>query len=371
MQINKFYKFFAFILTLTISFPLFLLPIYAKSDLRISARSAVLYEPETETFLFSKNADEHLPMASTTKIMTALIAIERENLDRQITVDERAVGVEGSSAYLKAGEIFTLKELLFALMLQSANDAAEAIAYAVAGSIDAFADLMNQKACSLGLCDTNFVNPHGLDDEKHYTTARDLAIIAAAALEYPEFYEITSTKTTRIEKNGISRLFVNHNKLLSRYEGCIGVKTGFTKKSGRCLVSAAERDGIRLVCATIDAPDDWNDHETLLNYGFSSVKRQILFTAEKFEYSVPVLNANKTLMQVGLRNDVSVITFDNDETIKTEIQLPRFISAPIKVGDTVGKLVIFKSSKVISTHDLVSKETVSAKKKKGLQSLFK
>ena len=370
MQINKSRKIVAVILTLSLLLCLCSLPISAKSEQDISARSALLYEPETKTVIFSKNADERLPMASTTKIMTALVSIERENLDKEIKIDERAVGVEGSSAYLKAGEIFSLKELLYALMLQSANDAAEAIAYAIAGSVDAFAELMNQKASSLGLADTNFTNPHGLDDADHYTTAHDLAIIAASALEYPEFYEITSTKTKRVERNGISRLFVNHNKLLSRYEGCIGIKTGFTKKSGRCLVSAAEREGIRLICVTLDAPSDWNDHKMLLNYGFSSLERQTLFSAESFEYSLPILNSEKDSVRIGLSEDVSIISFEDASPIEYEIQLPRFVSAPIKAGSNVGRIVVTRDDKPISTHDLFVLESVNAKKKKGFYSLF-
>ena len=369
MQRSKSRKIGAVVLTLSVLFCQYSLTISAKSEQDISAKSAVLYEPETKTIIFEKNADERLPMASTTKIMTALVAIERENLDKKIVVDERAVGVEGSSAYLKAGEIFTLKDLLFALMLQSANDAAEAIAYAIAGSVNAYAELMNQKASALGLTNTNFTNPHGLDDQEHYTTAKDLAIIAAAALEYPEFREIVSTKTKKIEKNGISRLFVNHNKLLSRYDGCIGVKTGFTKKSGRCLVSAAEREGVSLICVTIDAPSDWNDHTRLLDYGFSSVKRQTLFSADSFEYSLPILNSEKDSVRIGLSDDVSIISFD-DTPPEYEIQLPRFVSAPLKVGSSIGKIVVKKNGKIILVQDLFVLENISIKKKRGFFGLF-
>ena len=344
--------------------------ISAEGEQAISARSAALYEPETKSFLYSKNADARLPMASTTKIMTALVAIERENLDKEIVIDERAVGVEGSSAYLKAGEVFTLRELLYALMLQSANDAAEAIAYALAGGIEPFADMMNEKAESLGLTDTHFKNPHGLDDLEHYTTARELAIIAAAALEFPEFSEIVSTKAKKVEKSSISRLFVNHNKLLSRYDGCIGVKTGFTKKCGRCLVSAAERDGLRLICVTLDAPSDWSDHTKLLDLGFSSLERRTLFSAESFEHSIPLLNAESTELRLGIEKDVSLITKAGDSDITCEIQLPPFVSAPIKAGTKIGKIAVFKDGEIISTHDLLAKESVSAKKKKGLFGLF-
>ena len=371
MQRNQSYVLLASFLTLAFLFNLCSLPAFAGSDTSVSAKSAVLYEPETRTFIYEKNGDERLPMASTTKIMTALVAIERENLEKQITVDSRAVGVEGSSAYLKENEAFTLKELLYALMLQSANDAAEAIAYAIADSIEAFADLMNQKASSLGLSDTNFTNPHGLDDDDHYTTAKDLAIISACALAYPEFCEIVSAKTKKVEKNGITRLFVNHNKLLARYEGCIGIKTGFTKKSGRCLVSAAERDGVKLICVTIDAPNDWNDHKKLLDTGFSSTEKKTVLSADSFEYSLPVLNSENESVRIGIIENISAIYFKGNDDIKYEIQLPRFAVAPIKAGDKIGKLVVFKSGETISVHDLIALENINAIKKKGLFSLFK
>ena len=167
--------------------------ISASSDFSVNAKAAVVYDVDNGSLLYAKNENARLPMASTTKIMTALVAIERENLNKKIEVDPRAVGVEGSSAYLRAGEEFTLRELLYALMLRSANDAAEAIAYAVAGSIEEFAFLMNEKATLLGLCDTHFTNPHGLDDDEHYTTALDLARLTAYALRNESFLKIVST----------------------------------------------------------------------------------------------------------------------------------------------------------------------------------
>ena len=182
--------------------------------------------------------------------------------------------MEGSSVYLAQDEVLTLKELLYALLLESANDAAVAIAMAVDGSVDAFADRMNRYAAQLGLKDTHFVNPHGLDDDAHYTTARELALITRAALENPDFREIVSTQKTVIPLRGSEgvRLLLNHNRLLREYDGCIGVKTGFTKKTGRCLVSAAERDGVMLIAVTLGAPDDWNDHRRV-SEGRSAVSR--------------------------------------------------------------------------------------------------
>ena len=363
-------KLIAFILFLALLINLGLTPSSAEGSLSVNARAAILYEPVTKTFLYSKNADERLPMASTTKIMTALVAIERENLKREIAVDERAVGIEGSSAYLKAGEVFTLGELLYALMLQSANDAAEAIAYAISGSIEGFADLMNEKATSLGLSDTHFTNPHGLDDDEHYTTAHDLAVIAAEALTFPEFSEIASTSVKRVEKEGISRLFVNHNKLLKLYDGCIGVKTGFTKKSGRCLVSAAERDGLRLISVTLDCPDDWNEHNKMLNFGFDQMERILLLSKEDFEYSLPIFNAEKDSVSLGISEDLFIIKRKDEPTPELHIELPRFLGAPILYGDKVGKIVVTSGEKTLLECDVVAIESINVKKKEGFFSFL-
>lgn len=244
--------------------------------LTLSARSAALYDASTKSFLYTQNADMRLPMASTTKIMTALVAIESCPIDKEVSVSDEAIGIEGSSLYLKKGEILPMCDLLLGLMLRSANDAAVAIAYEVSGGIEEFCSKMNQKAEELGLTDTHFTNPHGLDNDNHYTTARELAIIAAAALENDTLKEIVSSKKCTVKNtDGEARLLINHNKLLNMYDGAIGVKTGYTKRSGRSLVGAAERGGTRLISVTINAPDDWNDHIKLLEYGFTKSKEQV------------------------------------------------------------------------------------------------
>ena len=238
------------------------------SNFSVSARSATLYVPETDEFIYSKNACERLPMASTTKIMTALIALEECVGSEVVRVDDSAIGVEGSSAYLRQGDELTMEELTYALLLQSANDAAVAIACHIGGSVETFADIMNKRAESMGLTNTHFENPHGLDSKEHYTTAEDLAKIAAVALKNAKFKEIASTYKKSFITDERSRTYVNHNKLLNMYDGCIGVKTGFTKKSGRCLVGAAERDGLTFVTVTLDAPCDWQDHKNMLDFGY-------------------------------------------------------------------------------------------------------
>ena len=271
MKYNK-EKIITILIAATLIFSLFTIYAYSAKipEMKLSAKAAALYDLESESFIFSKNERTRLPMASTTKIMTAIVVIENAPLDKTVTVDDRAIGVEGSSVYLLKGESLSIESLLYALMLRSANDAAAALAYEISGSIESFALLMNEKAASLGLSDTNFENPHGLDSNNHYTTAHDLAIISAYAMRIPEFVEICSTYKKEIPSSLQSRILLNHNKLLSTYDDCIGIKTGYTKKSGRSLASAAEKDGKTLICVTINAPDDWNDHKKLYNYGFSS-----------------------------------------------------------------------------------------------------
>ena len=344
--------------------------ISASSDFSVNAKAAVLYDVGNSSLLYAKNENARLSMASTTKIMTALVAIERENLNKKIKVDPRAVGVEGSSAYLRAGEEFTLRELLYALMLRSANDAAEAIAYAVAGSIEEFAFLMNEKATLLGLCDTHFTNPHGLDDDEHYTTALELAKITAAALEYPEFCEIVSTETKRVEKEGFTRLFTNHNKMLSRYDGCIGVKTGYTQKSGRCLVSAAERDGVRLIAVTLSCPDDWREHEKMLDFGFSQLERVTVVSKNEFMRSAIVNDGVTSSAKLGIDSDITIIKKNTDDLPKIDIDIPQILNAPVELGDAVGKIRLTYLDGHIEEFDVIALENVKKAKKKGLFGLF-
>lgn len=343
----------------------------AKAPISVNAKAAVLYLPVADTLLYSKNADARLPMASTTKIMTALVAIERENIDRKVRIDHRAVGVEGSSAYLRAGEEFSLRELLYALMLRSANDAAAAIAYAVAGDIDLFAVMMNEKVAELGLQNTNFKNPHGLDDDEHYTTALDLAKITAEALKYPEFREIASSTSKRVVKEDITRLFVNHNKMLSRYEGCIGVKTGYTQRSGRCLVSAAERDGVELIAVTLSCPDDWLEHEKMLDFGFDTLERVTLLRKDEPLGSIGVTDGTANSVKVGLESDIAVTRKTGDASPEIKIDIPDTIAAPVTYGDAVGKVRLIYPDGQVKEFDVIALENVKAVKKKRLFDLFK
>ncbi|MBE6694603.1 MAG: D-alanyl-D-alanine carboxypeptidase [Ruminococcaceae bacterium] len=313
----------------------------ALSENGLSANSAVLIEASEGRIIYSHNPNKPLPMASTTKIMTALVAIEKLPLDTVVTVVREAVGIEGSSVYLYEGEELTLDQLLYALMLESANDAAAAIAYAVAGGIDEFAALMNKKAEELGLVNTHFTNPHGLDEEGHYTTAYELAKITAAALENDFFREVVSTKKKTIPMRGGegTRVLINHNKMLRSYEGAIGVKTGFTKKSGRCLVSAAERDGLTLIAVTIGAPDDWHDHTLMLDYGFASYESLTICADGQFTAPLWLVGGEAEYVIVKNQGELSCVLPKNCGEIRMTVEMPRFEFAPVREGDTVGRLI--------------------------------
>ncbi len=326
------------------------------SALSLSAQSAVLIEAESGTVLYEKNATKRLPMASTTKVMTALVVLESAKLDKKVKIPKEACGIEGSSVYLREGEEFSVEELLYALMLASANDAATALAIEVCGSVDAFAERMNQKAAELGLEGTHFTNPHGLHNEDHYTTAKDLASIAAEASRNETFRKICSTQKTVIRRDSKenARLLVNHNKLLTRYSGCFGIKTGFTKTSGRCLVSGAERDGLSLIAVTLGAPDDWNDHETLLDYGFSLYSKKTLAEAGELSFSLPIVGGyQRSVLCANAEKVCAVLPNDADE-VRTVIEMRRFELAPVYAGEVVGTVYFMCGEKVIAKVDIIA-----------------
>lgn len=317
----------------------------------VSASSAILIEANTKFVIGSKNADARMPMASTTKIMTALVAIENADISRTVSVAPAAVGVEGSSIYLYEGERLTLEDLIYAMMLESANDAAAAIAIEVGGSTQGFAEMMNKKARALGLENTSFTNPHGLDDAQHYTTARDLAIIAIAAMEDPTFQKIVSTykKTIPLNETEGTRLLINHNKLLKGYDGAVGIKTGYTKKSGRCLVSAAEKDGVELICVTLNAPDDWRDHSNMLDYGFSLFESRLLCSDGEFSYTLPIVGGDKDFVTVKNQGELRAVVRRGSGEITCRVYLPRFAYASVSEGEELGRLVYYSGNREIGS----------------------
>lgn len=358
------YGFGAFLRRMVCCALLFCMLMTAASALpSVSADSAALYNASTGEFIFEKNADERRGMASTTKIMTALVALRHGDPDAEVTVSAKAVGVEGSSLYLKAGEKMTLRELLYGLMLQSANDAAEAIAIAVAGSVEGFVALMNDEAAALGLKNTHFTNPHGLADDAHYTTARELALIAAQAMKDPLFCEICAAQRAAIPNGGDGkRYLVNHNKLLFTYDGAVGVKTGFTKATGRCLVSAAERDGVELIAVTLCAPDDWRDHAAMLDCGFAEYERVSLADAGEVSCSLPLLGGESDSVTLYNPSSVSAVLKKNRGSIVERIELNRPRFAPVYEQDVLGRVVWTVDGVEIASSPLVAERYVGRAK---------
>ncbi len=356
-----------FALIFSLLLPVFYLSTEAQTEWNapsVSAQASVLIEADSGAVVCGKEANQRLPMASTTKIMTALTALSIASPDTEITVDAAAVGIEGSSIYLSENEVLSLKDLLYALLLESANDAAAAIAIGLSGSIEAFADEMNRVAKELSLKDTHFVNPHGLDHEEHYTTAYELALIARAALQNPVIREIVSTKKATIPHDaGGARLLINHNKLLRMYDGCIGMKTGFTKHSGRCLVSAAERDGVVLIAVTLNAPNDWKDHSNLLDYGFSQYKSVLLCESDAVLCELPIVGGNKEYIPLYIANELRVTLPVRCQSITQAVECAHFEYAPIAGGQILGR-VVFRAD---TDGDNIPEEIASAPLLAGTQ----
>ena len=360
------------VLCLIICFLLLHIP-KASANIGTSAVSAIVIETSGNTVIYEKNAYKRMPMASTTKIMTALCAIEAGNIDRTVTVDDRAVGIEGSSIYLANNERLTIRELLYGLMLNSGNDAAMAIACAVSGSPEEFAVLMNQTAQRIGAKNTNFENPSGLDGKNHYTTAYDLAIITSYAMKIPVFKQIVSTykKTIPNGDKDYDRQLKNHNKLLNMYEGCTGVKTGYTKKCGRCLVSSAKRDNVELVAVTLNDGDDWNDHIKMLDYGFENVVNKQVVKKGEYIATLPVKDGQQQYVKLVADSDINV-TLKTNENCNVEIKydMQQNAMAPVNYGSVFGKMHVFVNGKEIGSVGACAQKGIAAEEKRGVLDIF-
>lgn len=327
-----------------------LLPRADAAEVTVSAQSAVLMEAESGRVLYAKDADTPRLIASTTKLMTALVALESgHSLEEDVTIPAEAAGVEGSSLYLKTGETVKLKTLLYGMLLHSGNDAATAVALTCAGSLKAFAQKMNEKAQQLGMTNSHFTNPTGLDGEEHYSSAYDMALLARACLDVPELKEITATRSTTME----GRTFVNHNKLLWRYEGCVGMKTGYTQAAGRTLVSAAERDGMTLIAVTLNAPSDWADHAAMLDYGFENYHLEEAVTAGQSLCSLPV--SGSLVPFVSLKAEETLRwPVGPGESLETHLELGGLTSleAPVQAGVPMGRVEVLLNGEVVGERDL-------------------
>ena len=317
---------------------------YAVQEFNTSAKAMCLMEATTNRVLRAKNEHQRMPMASTTKVMTAITAIENcNNIDEKFEVSKKSIGVPGTSLYLREGEKLSIRDLLYGLMLVSGNDASVAIGERIGGRVELFVDLMNETAKKIGAKNTHFENTHGLDEEGHYTSAYDLALISSYALQNETFKEIVSTKNIKITtEQGKDRYLQNKNKLLRKYDGAIGVKTGFTDDAGRCFVGGAERGGMTLVCSVLSCGPMFEDCASLLDEGFSNYKMvdvtQKVFSNRK----VAVLEGKTKQAIISPKNKFYFpMREDEEEKLKYEFYLPKNISAPLKKGSEVGEIKIF------------------------------
>ena len=342
-------KFTGILLSLAL---IFAVKIPARAELAVSAKAAILMHADSGRVLYEKNADEHMLIASTTKIMTAIVVLEHCDLDDLVEVDSRSAGIEGSSMYLKAGESYTVEDLLYGLLLVSGNDAASALALHVADSMEEFAELMNAKAAELGMTESSFKNAHGLDEEGHYSTARDMAKLAAYCMGNEDFARIAGTVSHTVGEQTL----VNHNRLLREYDGCLGLKTGYTMAAGRTLVTCAERDGARYVCVTLNDPDDWDDHKALYDWAFDNYSFAEVIPAG-LSYEVPLISGAEMTAPAETEGAAYAL-IQNGESYDMELELPAFAFAPISEGERAGRAVASSDGQEIASVRIVYSEDV-------------
>ncbi len=345
--------FLAFVLLFTFS-----TYVFAEDSLKISAKSAVVISADTCEVIYSKNMNEQLPMASTTKIMSSVLALEYGAVDEMQKVTTDMIAVEGSSIGLLDGDKISLKTLVKGMLLESGNDAANAVAHIIGGNISVFVEMMNDKAKEIGMYSTSFETPSGLDGENHYSTAFDMAVLGAYAIKNPEFRSICEDESDVVYYGNppYRRVFTNHNKLLDLYDGAFGIKTGFTKKSGRCLVSAVCKDGKTLVAVTLNAPDDWNDHIKMYDYAFEKVNSYELI--EDFsDIKLKVVGGTKSNIDIEMLTVPEYTTVKNIEYID-RIYIKQFEYAPVYKGDVVGKIEFYHNNIIISEVPICAAETV-------------
>lgn len=342
-------KFTGILLSLAL---IFAVKIPARAELAVSAKAAILMHADSGRVLYEKNADEHMLIASTTKIMTAIVVLEHCELDDLVEVDSRSAGIEGSSMYLKAGESYTVEDLLYGLLLVSGNDAASALALHVADSMEEFAELMNAKAAELGMTESSFKNAHGLDEEGHYSTARDMAKLAAYCMGNEDFARIAGTVSHTVGEQTL----VNHNRLLREYDGCLGLKTGYTMAAGRTLVTCAERDGARYVCVTLNDPADWDDHKALYDWAFANYSFAEVIPAG-LSYEVPLISGAE-MTATAETEGAAYALIQNGESYDMELELPAFAFAPISEGERAGRAVACSDGQEIASVRIVYSEDV-------------
>ncbi len=346
---------FAFLLVLNLNI---------KAD-AISAKAAVVLNGDTGEILFSRNANERLPMASTTKIMTALLLCENADLNETIVTTKEMVTVEGSSMGLQIGDTVSYHDLLYGMMLASGNDAANTTAIALSGSVNEFVKLMNNKAQEMGLKDTHFETPSGLDGNEHYTTAYELALITKYALQNENFASAAKAESATLCYGNppYRRTLTNHNKLLKAYDDVIGVKTGYTKKSGRCLVSASKKDGKYVIAVTLNDPNDWADHRALLDLGLAALQT-VDITPKQTKIKIPVQNGNENFIELEISS--KRFSLKETENLRAEVVAPEFVYAPVNKGDKIGKVYYYLSDELILADDITSPINIKQTKQNTL-----
>lgn len=332
----------------------------AEEEVKTSARAAVLIERNTGMVLLCHNENEPLPMASTTKVMTALLALEKGNLDDVVTVGRNAYGVPGTSIYLDLGEQITLRDLLYGLLLASGNDAAIAIAEHIGGSVEAFCAMMTERAAELGCEDTVFVNPNGLPAEGHHTTAYDLALIAREAMTHETFREIVSTQRASIPWEGRSydRILNNKNRLLAAYEGATGIKTGYTRAAGRCLVFGARRDGLEVIGVVLNCADWFNEAARLMDLGFERYEGFTALSAGETVRVLPVTGGRQDTVYICAGADLTAAV-PKGEIPALEYDMPDVLPAGLQMGETVGEARILLDGRTLASVPLVLTESLT------------
>ncbi len=328
-------------------------PALAADAPETSAAAYVLMDAASGRVLASENADEPRLIASTTKILTALLALETLDPGAEVEIDPAWTGIEGSSMYLAAGQTVTVEDLLYGLMLASGNDAAVALACLAAGSVEAFAQRMNDRAAALGCENSHFSNPNGLDAEDHHASAHDLALVTREALKNDEFTRIASTQTVAVGE----LTFTNHNRLLRECEGVFGVKTGYTEAAGRTLVTCCERGGATLICVTLSDPDDWHDHAALYDWAYGEYVLGITDSGKSFG-TVAVIGGTAEAVSVVSAESFSVLHREG-ETVTVTLRLPRFVYAAVEAGEPAGTAVIAVDGVTVASVPLVYAESVS------------
>jgi len=325
----------------------------------VSAKAAVLLEENTGKVLYAQNETLPLPMASTTKVMTALLAMEYGHMDEVVTTTRNAFGVPGTSIYLSLGEKLTLEQMVYGLMLASGNDAAVAIAEHIGGTVEKFCARMTERAAELGCRDTVFQTPHGLPNSIHHTTAYDLALIAREAMRYPLFRKIVSTQRANIPWEGrdYNRILNNKNRLLSSYQGATGIKTGYTKAAGRCLVFGAERNGLEVVGVVLNCPNWFDEAAKIMDYGFANYRYVVMLGDGEQVRSLPVEGGTEPTVAIYLQGDLAA-TVGLEEWPQMEFDLPDSMKAGVEEGQTVGTARLTLNGNVLVERSLIAASSV-------------